>query len=277
MSDFIATFDQARKRLRHKLGLPAALPPNVETSAASSDGSSSGVSVLHRVLAFEDHKQVPVACDPPDSDIIPLPAALSHSLSGTWKQRVDDKGKPIWQRDAREAASNEVIRLCLAACCTMKPCRCYFGHHYSASPHPVQQSRGLECEDKLTFQVMKEEASAAKQDPQELYTVCQQAGSGISAEQPLARDGQLFLQLPHVQSLHQAKQQSDALQLQAYKKTRKLQGMVAILCSCDSHLASHDRSVQKCICYTFCDWGGMVSWLSVTATMSRGVQHIFTT
>ena len=111
MSDFKATFDQARKRLRYKLGLPAALPPNVEPSAASSDGSSSGVSVLHRVLAFEDYQQAPDACDPPDSDIIPLPAALSHSLSGSWKQRIDDKGKPVWQRDEREAASSEVTRL----------------------------------------------------------------------------------------------------------------------------------------------------------------------
>ena len=120
MSDLRATFDQARKQLRHKLGFPALPSPNVEPSAASSDGSSSGVSVLHRVLAFEDHKQAVDACDPPDSDVIPPQRALSHSLSGTWKQRVDNNGKPVWQRDAREAASNEVSSLCPAACCTVK-------------------------------------------------------------------------------------------------------------------------------------------------------------
>lgn len=146
MSDFKATFDQARKRLRHKLGLPAAVPPNVEPSAASSDGSSSGVSVLHRVLAFEDHKQAPDACDPPDSDIIPLPAALSHSLSGTWKQRIDDKGKPVWQRDAREAASDEVTRLCLAASCMNEALLVYTlvmitVHHCTLCGNPWPQMR----------------------------------------------------------------------------------------------------------------------------------------
>lgn len=105
MSDFRISLDHARKRLRHKLGLSAALPPAVEPSASSSDGS---VSVLHRVLAFEDHQQDPDACNSLDSDIIPPPAALSHSLSGTWKQRIDDSGKPVWQRDPREAETNEV-------------------------------------------------------------------------------------------------------------------------------------------------------------------------
>ena len=115
MSDLKATFDLTRKRLRHKLGLPAALPPDADASAASSDNPGSGVSVLHRVLAYyEDHKS-PDASSPSDYDIIPLPAALSHSLSGTWKQRIADNGKPFWERDAREAASTEVSSLCPAA------------------------------------------------------------------------------------------------------------------------------------------------------------------
>ena len=106
MSDLRASFDQARK-----LGLPTAISPDVEPKALSSGGSGSGVSVLHRVLAFEDHQQDSDACTTSDSDIIPLPAALSHSLSGTWKQRFDDTGKPVWQRDAREADTTEVSSL----------------------------------------------------------------------------------------------------------------------------------------------------------------------
>lgn len=142
---------------------------------------------------------------------------------------------------------------------------------YSASPHPLQQSRDPQCEHKLTFQVMKEVAPAPKQPSREADTVRQQAGSGISAEQLTAIEGQLLLQLPQVQSLQQAKQQSDALQLQAYIKTRKLQGMVAVLYSCDCYLARHDWSVHKCICYIFCGCGGIVSIVSL------GVQHTFTT
>lgn len=117
MSDLRATLEQARKRLRHKLGLRAAPSPDAEPSEPPpSDGSGSGVSVLHRVLAFEDHQQDSEACTSPDSDIIPLPAALSHSLSGTWKQRIDDTGKPVWQRDAREAGTTEVSSLANLQC-----------------------------------------------------------------------------------------------------------------------------------------------------------------
>lgn len=142
MSDFKATVDLARKKLRLKLGFPALPPPDVEPCAAPSESSSSGVSVLHRVLAFEDHKQPPAACDPPESDIIPLPAALSHSLSGTWKQRIDDNGKPLWQRDIREAPSTEVSSLCLAACCTAKliPVEPARSVSYSASLHAEWRS-----------------------------------------------------------------------------------------------------------------------------------------
>lgn len=35
--------------------------------------------------------------------------------------------------------------------------------------------------------------------------------------------------------------------------------------------------VCKVHLYFFCDWGRMVSWLSVTATVSLGFQHIYTT
>ena len=154
----------------------------------------------------------------------------------------------------------------------MKPYWCNFGHHYSASLHPVQQRRAHKSEHNLTFQVMKEVAPAPKQTLQDADTVRQRAGSGISAEHLTAIEGQLLLQLPQVQSLQQAKQQSDALQLQAYKKTRKLQGMVATLCSCNCHLATHAWSRQKCTFYTFCDWGGFVSWLLV-AVQSYLIYH----
>lgn len=108
MSEFRQKFDLARKRLRDKLGLPAAIPSEIGSSAGSTEDSGEGSSVLHRVLAFEHQKPAPDAFNPQDSDIIPSPAALSHSLSGRWKQRVGDDGKPFWQRNEREAASSEV-------------------------------------------------------------------------------------------------------------------------------------------------------------------------
>lgn len=108
MTDLREKFDFARKRLRDKLGLPATLPAEIEPSAVSTDDSDSGLSVLHRVLAFEDNTQASEAVKPLDSDIIPLPAALSHSLSGTWRQHMAEDGKQVWHRDARAAASNEV-------------------------------------------------------------------------------------------------------------------------------------------------------------------------
>ena len=248
MSDFKATFDQARNKLRHKLGFPALSPPDVEHPAASSDGSSSGVSVLHRVLAFEDHKQAPDACDPTDSDVIPLPAALSHSLSGTWKQRFDSKGKPVWQRDAREAASTEVGSLCPAACCTIKLIGAEPAHVSVALLCITAFLSGIICEHKLTLQVTKESAPVPKQPPQQPSTVHLQEGCCLAAEPMLAREGQLLLQLPQVHSLQQAKQQSDALQLQAYQQTRKLQGtpLIALSCSCRCYLPTYRMNVQQC-------------------------------
>ena len=120
MADLREKFDLARKRLRDKLGLPAASPAPVEPSAASSDDSDSGLSVLHRVLAFEDSTQAADVVKPLDSDVIPLPAALSHSLSGTWRQHLSEDGKHIWQRDARAAASNEVdlFQTAISSCST---------------------------------------------------------------------------------------------------------------------------------------------------------------
>ncbi|KAA6422812.1 MAG: hypothetical protein FRX49_07347 [Trebouxia sp. A1-2] len=56
---------------------------------------------MHRVLEFEDKRQEP--------EVLPLPEALSHSLSGSWKQLVLETGKPAWERDQRESPS-EVVR-----------------------------------------------------------------------------------------------------------------------------------------------------------------------
>lgn len=80
-------------------------------------------------------------------------------------------------------------------------------------------------EHKLTLQVTKESAAVPKQPPQQPDTVHLQERVCLAAEQLSARDRQLLLQLPQVHSLQQAQQQSNALQLQAYQKTRKLQGM----------------------------------------------------
>ena len=93
----------------------------------------------------------------------------------------------------------------------------------------------------LLLQVVKELEPVLKQSLQQPTAVRLQGGSSLKAEHQLPRDGQLLLQLPHVHSLQQAKQQSDALQLQAYKKTRKLQGISMILtwCSCKCSLATH--------------------------------------
>jgi len=82
-------FDQARKRLRQKLGLPAA--------ATRSEIAATSASVMHRVLEFEDKRQEP--------EVLPLPEALSHSLSGSWKQLFLETGKPAWERDQRESPS----------------------------------------------------------------------------------------------------------------------------------------------------------------------------
>ncbi len=89
-------FDQARKRLRQKLGLPAAATRS-EVAATSESAASPQVSVMHRVLEFEDKRQEP--------EVLPLPEALSHSLSGSWKQLVLETGKPAWERDQRESPS----------------------------------------------------------------------------------------------------------------------------------------------------------------------------
>ena len=98
-----ADIDQARKRLREKLGLStsahAAIPAAHHVSQTA---AAPLVSVMHRVLEFEDKKQVP------EADILPLPEALSHSLSGSWKQLMLDTGKPAWQRDERDSSSSEV-------------------------------------------------------------------------------------------------------------------------------------------------------------------------
>ncbi|KAL0051379.1 hypothetical protein WJX82_006419 [Trebouxia sp. C0006] len=52
---------------------------------------------MHRVLEFEDKRQEP--------EVLPLPEALSHSSSGSWKQLVLETGKPAWERDQRESPS----------------------------------------------------------------------------------------------------------------------------------------------------------------------------
>ena len=91
-------FDQARKRLRQKLGLPAAaIRSEVAGTSASESTASPQVSVMHRVLEFEDKRQEP--------EVLPLPEALSHSSSGSWKQLVLETGKPAWERDQRESPS----------------------------------------------------------------------------------------------------------------------------------------------------------------------------
>jgi hypothetical protein len=91
-------FDQARKRLRQKLGLPAAATRSeIAATSASESAASPPVSVMHRVLEFEDKRQEP--------EVLPLPEALSHSLSGSWKQLVLETGKPAWERDQRESPS----------------------------------------------------------------------------------------------------------------------------------------------------------------------------
>ena len=124
-------FDLARKRLRDKLGLTAATASEIAPSAASSDGSGSAISVLDRVLAFEDHSQATDVVSSHEGDMIPLPAALSHSLSGTWRQYLAGDGKPVWHRDTREAASIEVSRLETVArnmCICRNFCSCIHSH-----------------------------------------------------------------------------------------------------------------------------------------------------
>ena len=100
----LADFDQARKRLREKLGLPtiAGCDAAAAIAAAPQTVAAPLVSVMHRVLEFEDKRQLP------DTEITPLPDALSHSLSGSWKQLVLDTGKPAWQRDEGECPPSEV-------------------------------------------------------------------------------------------------------------------------------------------------------------------------
>lgn len=67
----------------------------------------------------------------------------------------------------------------------------------------------------------------------------------LEAEQRLSWERQLLLRLPQVFSLKQAQQQSDALQLQAYQKTRKLQGIdVTDSKTCSSSLATVSMSLQ---------------------------------
>ncbi|KAL3143129.1 hypothetical protein ABBQ38_003398 [Trebouxia sp. C0009 RCD-2024] len=70
---------------------------------------------------------------------------------------------------------------------------------------------------------MKETEHVLKQFLQQPDAAHVQECLSLEAVQHLARNGQLLLQLPRVHSLKQAKQQSDALQLQAYQKTRMLQ------------------------------------------------------
>lgn len=77
----------------------------------------------------------------------------------------------------------------------------------------------------LVLQVMKETEHVLRHFLQQPDAAHVQECLSLEAVQHLARNGQLLLQLPRVHSLKQAKQQSDALQLQAYQKTRTLQGI----------------------------------------------------
>lgn len=169
-------FDQARKRLRQKLGLPAAaIRSEVAGTSASESTASPQVSVMHRVLEFEDKRQEP--------EVLPLPEALSHSSSGSWKQLVLETGKPAWERDQRESPS-EVVK--------------------STGVSHTQSSENLDL-----HQSQQGGHVAAKQ-LQENPADC--AGSQA-----------LLLQLPEVHTVQQARQQVEHLQQQAYFKTRKLQ------------------------------------------------------
>lgn len=108
-------FDQARRRLRQKLGLPAAaIRSDLADTSAPESVVSPPVSVMHRVLEFEDKRQEP--------EVLPLPEALSHSLSGSWKQLVLETGKPAWERDQRESPSEVHLDItkkdCLERACT---------------------------------------------------------------------------------------------------------------------------------------------------------------
>lgn len=174
-----ADFDQARKRLREKLGLStsahAAIPAAHHVSQTA---AAPLVSVMHRVLEFEDKKQVP------EADLLPLPEALSHSLSGSWKQLMLDTGKPAWQRDERDSSSSEVMK----------------------SSSPIH----LPCPQSDLVEPRGRPHSGAQQHTK------------LAVDQDQASSGGLLLQLPEVHTLEQAWQQVDHLQQQAYFKTRKL-------------------------------------------------------
>ena len=97
---------EAKARLRALLRLL----DSTEPASCDSHKTAPAVSVLHRVLAFEDKSQAP------EIDILPLPEALSHSLSGCWKQLVLETGKPVWHRSEREPLSSEVSNCAKEAC-----------------------------------------------------------------------------------------------------------------------------------------------------------------
>ena len=78
------------------------------------------------------------------------------------------------------------------------------------------------------LQVIKETEHVLRQFLQQPNAASVQEGLSLEADEHFPRNGQLLLQLPRVHSLKQAKQQSDALQLQAYQKTRMLQGITLI-------------------------------------------------
>ena len=100
----VAAFDHARKRLRAKLGLPAAATNAAKEEPSDTTSAATPLtSVLHRVLEFEDKRQ--------DPEVLPLPEALTHSPSGSWRQLVLDTGKPAWQLDERHTPSGEVSSL----------------------------------------------------------------------------------------------------------------------------------------------------------------------
>ena len=96
--------------MREKLGLSAASNAILAAVSSSSEPPDPTSSVLHRVLEIEDKRQEP------EPDLTPLPQALVHSLSGSWKPLVLDSGKPAWQRDER--TSNEV-QICMHSACEM--------------------------------------------------------------------------------------------------------------------------------------------------------------
>ena len=87
-----AEFDEARKRLREKLGLPASVVSALSAEFDRQDSGSAG-SVLHRILEIEDKRHLP------EPELTPLPEGLVHSLSASWKPLMLEDGKSAWQLD----------------------------------------------------------------------------------------------------------------------------------------------------------------------------------